>query len=309
MHIVVRMTEGDQSRPVVNNNSTSIYAYASGQNNNINVTNGLALPPSSRREKSIHRPLEDDVGEISRDGRLGFHVTETKLSALASSGIQLQTSTNRKRDNVTNDVALPPSSRRENSIDRPVDDDDGETSRDGLGFHVTETNLNALATGTQLQTSTNRKREIEFNRSMETKEKKRRVLASYVTTEVKLPKLDRYEVLRIKTYVRETIFKNCKFVKGEGAFSVPCRQTRRAIKALKQRYGNSHMKIDLVSDSQTCYAKKIMNYENISSDTHTWYEIGMWWRLWAPVVRDEIRRVRAAKGYLIKRTIQKSEFS
>ncbi len=211
---------------------------------------------------------------------------------------------------VNNGDQTPSSSTSsENSTNEDSEDDIEETSRDGPRFPITDQNLKALASGTKLKTSRKRKRELELNRSMDTEEKKRKVLQSYLTTEVELPTLDKYEVLRFKSYVRDTIFKNCKFLKGEGTTSVACKRTRMMIRALQKRYGMSHMTIDLVSEPYNIsYARKIMESENIGPDTHTWYEIGMWWRMWAPVVREEIMRIRSAKGYKIKKTIQDSEF-
>lgn len=218
----------------------------------------------------------------------------------------IHNSGNNNNISVNNNKNQRPQSSRRNCT---VDDDDDDDDIPEVGFAVTETNLIALASGKEpKEMSWFRKREIEENSFMDKRDKKRRLLDSYVTTEVKLPELDRHELVKLKTYVRETIFKNMKFLKGEGSYSVKCRRTRRAINEYKNQYGNSHEKIDLVSEPQTCYAKKILEYMNVSSDTHTWYEIGMWWRMWAPEVKKEIRRVRASRSYAIKNTIQNGEF-
>ncbi len=211
---------------------------------------------------------------------------------------------------VHNGVQTPSSPSSENSTNEDAEDDMiHETLRDGPRFPITKKNLKALASGGDFETNRKRERELELNRSMDTEEKKRKVLQSYLTTQVELPKLDKYKMLKIKTYVRETIFKNCKFLKGDGTTSVACRRTREMIRALQRRYGMSHKTMDLVSEpDRTSYAKKILQSENIGPDTHTWYEIGMWWRLWAPVVREEIMRVRSSRGYWLKKTVQDGEF-
>ena len=75
---------------------------------------------------------------------------------------------------------------------------------------------------------------------------------------------DPYEIMKVRQLIRDHVFKNLKFVKGEGRRALTKIFEKRNAKILQ--YGKCHEKVDLtMTNGYECYLMKLMDITDLNT--------------------------------------------
>ena len=133
-------------------------------------------------------------------------------------------------------------------------------------------------------------------------EKKRRLEDVYNSGQWKDE--DEYEIAKIRQVIRNHIFKQVKFVKGEGA-----KQNTKSGKKLKKvkvlELGKCHEKPDL--SKQNGYECEIMRLVGMHENNSTITTRALWWKTYNSYVHHEIRQLRGRMNAGMKTSIRQGK--
>ena len=113
---------------------------------------------------------------------------------------------------------------------------------------------------------------------------------------------DDHEIDKLKKVIRKHIFKNLKFVKGEGT----AHDTKKTVKGQRQRtpvyaIGKCHERPDL--RKKTGYEVKILNEVGKDERTSTIVSRALWWKTYQSHVYNEIRQLRGRVNNNVKQCL------
>ena len=155
-------------------------------------------------------------------------------------------------------------------------------------FHLSqETNMtehSAVTTETFLE-----------DNALSSNQKKRKLQGLYYGTSYK-PE-DKYEILKVRNIVRESIFKHVKFCRGEGSSSNE-KSGRKAVE--KNAFGRRHDTPDITLRSG--YAHEILKLSGNGEDKKSLTQRALWWKTYNIYVLQEIRQVRSSKNFSLKKS-------
>lgn len=193
------------------------------------------------------------------------------------------------------------------NVNEDIDDEESGYSCCPVG----PVEMKALAHGLQIEKDDKRKRELESNDSLVLREKRVKVESSYSYPGEKLPEITDFVVKPLGEVVRKKMFPDFKFVLGEGSYVIKNNpMLARKLRKFFSEYGNSHEKMDLVDESDMSnYARLVLNEMKMSSENYTWAELGMWWHLYSPVIKEKMSSYRSQKGHEIRKSVQASELN
>ena len=99
---------------------------------------------------------------------------------------------------------------------------------------------------------------------------------------------DPYEVMKVRQVIRNHVFKNLKFVKGEGRRALTTNFEKKNTKILQ--YGKCHKKADLTrTNGYECYLMKLMD---ITEGNTPIEKRVLWWKTYSSHIQEEIRQLR-----------------
>ena len=99
---------------------------------------------------------------------------------------------------------------------------------------------------------------------------------------------DQYEIDKVKGVIRSNVFKNLKFVKGEGQKSLSNTFDKKNAKILQ--YGKCHEKADLTkTNGYECYLMKMMD---LTAGNTTIEKRALWWKTYSSHIHEEIKQIR-----------------
>ena len=117
---------------------------------------------------------------------------------------------------------------------------------------------------------------------------------------------DKYEVQKVKQIVRNNIFKQVKFVKGEGYKNITNNVERKNGKANQKEYGKCHEWAD--STKVTGYEYNVMKLAGVTEMNSSITDRALYWKTYNEYVRDEIRQMRGRMSGSVKLSVNQGEY-
>ena len=158
------------------------------------------------------------------------------------------------------------------------------SSQSYLSQHSTESRSSVVTTESVLE-----------DNALSTDEKKRKLQVLYYGSKYK--EEDKYEIQKVRKIVRDNVFQQVKFCRGEGA-SKQGKSSNNV--AMKRAFGKSHDAPDLTL--RNGYAYEILILSGNGEDKKSLTERALWWKTYNTYVLHEVRQLRSSMNFNVKKS-------